>query len=156
MTASLQYHARVRPVLMAAVALLAAASLQPGGRAAQQPDTGPLDVTQAGILELQAAMRDGRTSSRAIIEASLARLARLDGTLRATLAVNPRAQVEADTRDREREAGRVRGPLHGIPIALKDNIQTTGMPTTGGALAFAGSGPRSMPPSPSGWKRQAP
>ena len=45
---------------------------------------------------------------------------------------------EADERDRERAAGRVRGPLHGIPIALKDNIHTTNMPTSGGALAFDG------------------
>ena len=45
---------------------------------------------------------------------------------------------EADERDRERAAGKIRGPLHGIPIALKDNIQTTDMPTTGGALAFEG------------------
>src|SRR5262249_13262771 len=50
----------------------------------------------------------------------------------------PKALEEADTRDRERAQGHVRGPLHGIPIALKDNIMTTDMPTTGGALAFEG------------------
>ncbi len=54
------------------------------------------------------------------------------------MTVNPKALEEADARDRERAAGKVRGPLHGIPIALKDNIHTTDMPTTGGALAFEG------------------
>ena len=54
------------------------------------------------------------------------------------LAVNPNALADAARLDRERARGHVRGPLHGIPVALKDNIQTTTMPTTGGALAFAG------------------
>jgi amidase len=52
--------------------------------------------------------------------------------------VNPNALQEADARDRERVQGKVRGPLHGIPIAVKDNIHTIDMPTTGGALAFEG------------------
>ena len=52
----------------------------------------------------------------------------------ATLAVSPNALKDADERDRERAAGKVRGPLHGIPIALKDNVHTTTMPTTGGAF----------------------
>jgi amidase len=55
----------------------------------------------------------------------------------AVITVNPHALAEADERDRERRAGRIRGPLHGIPVALKDNIHTIDMPTTGGALAFA-------------------
>src|SRR5436190_23405103 len=58
--------------------------------------------------------------------------------INATLAVNPKALEEADQLDRERAQGRLRGPLHGSPIALKDNIHTTNMPTTGGALVFAG------------------
>src|SRR5436190_7085981 len=58
--------------------------------------------------------------------------------INATLAVNPKALEEADQLDRERAQGKLRGPLHGIPVALKDNIHTTNMPTTGGALVFAG------------------
>ena len=54
------------------------------------------------------------------------------------ITVNPKAIEEAEERDRERAQGRIRGPLHGIPIALKDNIHTTDMPTTGGALVFEG------------------
>ena len=53
------------------------------------------------------------------------------------ITVNPRALAIADSLDRERAHGRIHGPLHGIPVALKDNIHTTDMPTTGGALAFA-------------------
>src|SRR5205814_5793068 len=57
--------------------------------------------------------------------------------LNAVIRVNPHALAIADSLDRERAQGRIRGPLHGIPVALKDNIHTVDMPTTGGALAFA-------------------
>jgi amidase len=77
-------------------------------------------------------------TSRELVTQSLLRIAKYEKRLNAVLAVNPAALDDADARDRERAAGRIRGPLHGIPIALKDNIQTTGMPTTGGALAFEG------------------
>jgi amidase len=70
------------------------------------------------------------------------RIATYEDRLHAAITINPRALEEADARDRERKAGRIRGPLHGIPIALKDNIHTTDMPTTGGALAFV----RLVPP----------
>ena len=72
---------------------------------------------------------------------TLIRIALYENRLHAAIAVNPRALEEADALDRERAAGRLRGPLHGIPIALKDNIHTTDLPTTGGALAFAGYTP---------------
>ena len=77
-------------------------------------------------------------TSRELVIQSLTRIATYEEICNAVIAVNPRALAEADARDRERAAGRVRGPLHGIPVALKDNIHTTDMPTTGGALAFEG------------------
>jgi amidase len=61
--------------------------------------------------------------------------------VKAAITVNPKALEEAEALDRERASGRVRGPLHGIPIALKDNIHTTDMPTTGGTLALDGYRP---------------
>jgi amidase len=96
---------------------------------------------EATIPEMQAAMKEGRITSRELVLAHLARIALYEDRLNAVVAINPRALEEAEERDRERAEGRVRGPLHGIPVALKDNIHTTDMPTTGGALAFEGFRP---------------
>jgi amidase len=119
------------PAVMAAPALVVVCSIL---AAAQAPR--PLSVVEATIPELQRAMREGRTTSRELVRLYLARIGTYDHLLHAVLAVNPKALEEATLRDRERALGHVRGPLHGIPVALKDNIQTTMMPTTGGALAF--------------------
>jgi amidase len=90
---------------------------------------------------MRAALEQRRVTSREIVTQYLVRIATYEDRLNATLAVNPRALQEAEALDGERAAGRVRGPLHGIPIALKDNIHTTNMPTTGGALVFSGFTP---------------
>ncbi len=100
--------------------------------------TKPFSVVEATIPEMQAAMQEGRVTSRELVTQSLQRIALYNRKLNAVITVNPKALDEAGARDRERAQGKVRGPLHGIPIALKDNMQTTGMPTTGGALAFDG------------------
>ncbi len=109
----------------------------PAGPAPQ----GAFSVAEATIAEMQTAMAQGRVTSRELVAQYLDRIARYEGTLNAAMTVNPRALDEARRLDEERRAGRVRGPLHGIPIALKDNIHTTDMPTTGGALAFDGFRP---------------
>jgi len=105
---------------------------------AQAPKPRAFTVVEASIPELREAMATGRTTSHQIVAQYLMRLGLYEHVVHAAIAINPRALDEADELDRERAAGRIRGPLHGIPVALKDNIHTTNMPTTGGALAFAG------------------
>jgi amidase len=94
------------------------------------------NVVEASISDMQAALKDGRVTSHELVLQYLIRIATYEDKLHAAITVNPNALKEADERDRERAAGKIRGPLHGIPIGLKDNIQTTDLPTTGGALAF--------------------
>jgi amidase len=96
------------------------------------------DVVEATITEMQRAMEEGRVTSRELVEAHLLRYALYEERVNAAIAINANALAEADRLDEERAEGRVRGLLHGIPVALKDNVHTTHMPTTGGALAFEG------------------
>lgn len=121
----------MKRVLVATVALLSVISL-----GAQSPAR--FNVVEATIPQMQAAMARGQVTSRQLVEQYLMRIGMYEDRINATLAVNPNALAEAEQLDRERAQGRLRGPLHGIPVALKDNIHTTDMPTTGGALLFAG------------------
>src|SRR5687768_9044057 len=116
-----------------ALAIAAGASIS-----SQSKPAAAFSVVEKTIPEMQRAMREGRVTSRQLVEQYLIRIALYEEKLNATMAVNAKALEEADRLDRERRAGKLRGPLHGIPIALKDNIHTTDMPTTGGAIAFEG------------------
>lgn len=116
-------------------AAIAASSCSAPTPAAAPP--APFSVVEASMPEMQAAMREGRTTSRAIVTEYLTRIGLYEDALNVAVAVNPNALAEADALDRERAAGKIRGPLHGIPVALKDNILTTDdMPTSGGMLLF--------------------
>jgi amidase len=95
---------------------------------------------EADIATLTTRMARGELTSHALTQAYLDRIALIDVAgprLNSVLALNPQALAEADALDAERRAGRVRGPLHGIPILLKDNIDARPMPTTAGSLALA-------------------
>jgi amidase len=95
-------------------------------------------VVETSIVDLRKALDARRTTSHEIVQQYLQRIATYDAQLHAAIRVNPRALAIADSLDRLRAQGHILGPLHGIPVALKDNVHTTDMPTTGGALAFAG------------------
>jgi amidase len=105
-------------------------------------DRDKFELVEATIPEIQEALETRRVNSKELIAMYLARIAAFERELNGVIAINWFAFFEAHRLDVERAKGRVRGPLHGIPIALKDNIHTTNMLTTGGALAFE----RLLPP----------
>jgi amidase len=95
------------------------------------------EYEEATIADFQAAMQSGKTTSRQIVQKYLARIKEVDGRLNSILETNPDALQIAEEMDRERKSGKVRSQMHGIPILLKDNIDTADkMKTTAGSLAL--------------------
>jgi amidase len=122
----------IRPALLL-LALLAALPL----RAAE------LNLTTATIADVQSAYTAGLTSEK-LTAAYLARIDAYDKkgpTINSVITLNPKALAEAKALDAERKAGKIRGPLHGIPVVLKDNVDTFDLPTTGGSQLLEGSLP---------------
>ena len=105
-----------------------------------------VDLANATIADLNVAFKNGTLTAETLTETYLARIAAYDKqgpNINAIITLNPNALSDARALDAERKAGRVRGPLHGIPIVLKDNFNTHDLPTTGGSQLLEGS----IPPS---------
>ena len=118
---------------------LVMATMAPAVQAAPQPP-GRIEVAEASIPQLQAALASGALTSRQLVLAYLARIAAYDQigpSLNSIVTLNPAALAQADALDKERASKGPRGPLHGIPVLVKDNFDTQDMPTSGGALALA-------------------
>jgi amidase len=133
---------RIRPGrgrFVAAVLAICAVALTsaPASQAPRAADA----LDEITISRLQERMADGVDTSRSITERYLAKIEALDRsgpTLRSVIEINPEALATADERDTERRSGRIRGPLHGIPIVVKDNIATGDrMLTSAGSLLLA-------------------
>ena len=99
------------------------------------------EVAEASIAAEQKAMAEGRTTSKALVQAYLDRIQAFDHAgprLNSLITLNSNALREAEALDRERAAQGPRGPLHGIPVIVKDNYSTAGMQTTAGTMALLG------------------
>jgi amidase len=109
------------------------------------PQVAAFELDEISISELQDGMKSGKYTSRSIAEKYLARIDAIDKqgpAINAIIEVNPDALQIADAMDKERKSGKARGPLHGIPVLIKDNIDTADkMMTTAGSLALLGSKP---------------
>ena len=133
-----QHAMRTAAVLAVLSGLMIGCGVPPG-------DSRPgFDVAEKSVRELGAAMADGAVTAVDLVAAYLERIEAFDQrgpALNAMIAINPRAAEVAAERDAERAAGNVRGPLHGIPVVVKDNYDTADMPTTAGTLGLATSLP---------------
>lgn len=123
------------------LALSATAALHAQSAKHSATPSRPDVVYEATITELQAAMSAGRLRSVDLIDAYIARINAYDHAgpaLNAVIRLNPNARAEAAALDAERKSGKVRGPLHGIPVILKDNYGTRDLITSAGTIALAG------------------
>jgi len=151
MSATIATPARTRRSSHALLgALVGAAVAVTGGLAGPSPAvaaSAPLavDLARASVVELQQALTNRTINSQELVTAYLDRIALLDARgprLNSVRSLAPDASAQAAQLDAERARNQIRGPLHGIPVLIKDNIDAAGLPTTAGAIALARSVPR--------------
>ncbi|HEY9248134.1 MAG TPA: amidase family protein, partial [Rariglobus sp.] len=106
-------------------------------------------LSSATLADIRAAFDAGALTSEKLVSLYLARIAAYDQAgprINCMIAVNPRALEQARALDAERAAKGSRGPLHGVPVIVKDNIETAELPTTGGSFVLAGAQPAADAP----------
>ena len=140
-----------RLALLLAISVLAACkpapepAPTPASSATDGPAAAALDVAELSATDARKKLDSGELTSHALTQAYLDRIATVDKagpTLNSIIELNPDALKQADELDAERKAGKVRGPMHGIPVLLKDNIDAVGMANSAGSLAMAENRPQ--------------
>jgi len=138
-------------VASAAAATAGAAQISPTPSTSTAPAS-PNTVVELSLTDLAAAFADGRLSSQQLTQSYLARIDKLDRrgpNLGSVIETNPRALEIAAALDAERKAHGARGPLHGVPVLIKDNVETSDhMMSTAGSLALRGWSSACGPPGP--------
>ena len=132
----------MKKMAITVLAIAACACSQPAPPAT--PAKPALDVVELSAADARDRMAAGQLTSEALTRAYLDRIAQIDDagpTLDAVIELNPSAIAEAAALDAERKSGRVRGPLHGIPVLIKDNVDVAGMVNSAGSLALADNRP---------------
>lgn len=130
------YHAAVRPASLLALTLWLSSAAH---TATQSPL--PFQVEETSIAEIHAALRAGRVTCHGLVEQYLRRIDAYDKNgpaINAIVTVNPRALAEADALDARAKSGGALGPLHCIPMIVKDNFETVGLQSSNGSLTFEG------------------
>jgi amidase len=128
------------PGFLASIVLVACTPPQP----AAKPASAAIDVVELSATQAARLMSEGKLTSRALTRAYLDRISAIDDAgpmLNAVIDLNTAALTEADALDAERRAGRIRGPLHGLPVLIKDNIDVAGMVNSAGSQALAENRP---------------
>src|SRR5687767_2016775 len=123
-----------------ALLIAAGACASPPAQPAAPPEPPPVDVVELSAADARDRMAAGTLTSEALTRAYMKRIADVDDAgpmLGSVIELNPRAEDEARAFDAERKSGKVRGPLHGIPLLIKDNIDVSGMVNSAGSLAMA-------------------